>query len=248
MNPTTGKRGEIAFDLSLKITEAPLTSAERCRRWVNEQVAENIRRGSCSTSCAPNLQLAFLSLGSKFITNYRRFKAGLSTELENLCIFSDQISTGNSADECCYRFLGDKFSYDQSFITNQYQSFFLSSSSLINAGPGHWHQFHPRHDFMKFQEEENHYQECCTNISSTQESCSLFYSVRPICNDEFWTFPTTWGTQLLCIFNFNCSTNKHMLYSMFICASQQLLTFEKLISIERAIIKDYIISQHGWFL
>ncbi|XP_046852402.1 uncharacterized protein LOC124445696 isoform X2 [Xenia sp. Carnegie-2017] len=194
MNPTTGKRGEIAFDLSLKITEAPLTSAETCRRWVNEQVAENIRRGNCSTPCAPNLQLAFLSLGSKFITNYRRFKAGLSTELENFCIFSDQISTGNSADECCYRFLGNKSSYEQSFITNQYQSFFLSTSSLINAGPGHWHQFHPRHDFMKFQEEENRYQECCTNISSTQESCSLFYSVRPICNDSLWTFPTTWGS------------------------------------------------------
>lgn len=193
--PNTGNEGEIVLNLK---TAVPPTSAEKCREWVNEQIDLGVRRSFCPSSCAPTLQLELLSLGSNFFTSIRSFKSGLSNN-PNYCILKRQWFR-TSADECCYTFFGDSFSFRLSIWFRSFNSFWIDEIPLQRSSPGHWHPYHPWFNFFKYQEEESRYQECCRNFDSTQESCSLFYSIRPICNSNFWFFPSIWGMQPLEIY------------------------------------------------
>ena len=198
------ERGFIGIDLRPKITRPP-TSAELCRTWVTEQSRIGRVRSRCRNSCPPTLSLARFALRGRFRALYRREKSK-NFFTPNFCIFS--ATWGRlDADECCYSYFGPPLGYYLSLIFRSYFGFFLQSSPSI--GSGRWHPYHPLRNFRLYEEDEDRYRTCCTQADSTAQSCSEFYSIRPVCDSNFWFFPTRWG-KLLAI-NVLATDNLHTL-------------------------------------
>lgn len=195
------ERGIIGYNLTKEATQP--TSAERCRVWVNDQIYLNVRRRSCIRSCPPTLSLARLLLGARWRRIYRTTKRGRS-RYRNYCIYSTHWGR-QDADECCYTYngfsfglylyydyvLGDYYYYPFFHFVRFFGDFFLASTP--RRGSGHWHPYHPYVDRFNYNKEQVAYDDCCTNVDSTFDSCLLFYSVRPTCTSESWFFPYQWG-------------------------------------------------------
>ena len=203
--------GKIGIDLRKKVPTPP-TSAERCQSWVSRQLYNGIKRRSCRLSCPPTLDLAKFALGARWYRIWQRSKQGNSF-LQNYCIFSTSWRR-QDADECCYTYYGYSFfqyyyynpyffyyyyPYNFRYIYRYYYGFVLNSSPT--KGAGHWHPYHPQRNYAKYLEEEDAYEDCCTQRDSTLQSCSKFYSIRPTCKSFFWFFPTSWGKFPVSIFN-----------------------------------------------
>lgn len=196
------ERGIIGYDLTREAIQ--LTSAQRCRVWVKEQLYLNIYRRSCTLSCPPTLSLARLWLGAWWGNIYKTVKRGHSL-FPNYCIYISNWWWRRDADECCYTYYGPYFGlyYYYSLFADDYffnpyfhyfgsfGDFFLTSAPL--KGSGYWHPYHPYVDGFNYNKEQVAYDDCCTNVDSTFGSCLLFYSVRPTCTSDSWFFPYRWG-------------------------------------------------------
>jgi hypothetical protein len=188
-DPALQSRGYIGIDLRKNVTRDP-TSAEICRDWVTEQSDMGRKRSRCQRPCAPTLSLASFASRGRFRGLRKIFKNRQNGFLPNFCVFSSSWRLRDGADLCCYTYFGSIFLFSRSIISQTYDGFFLDSSR--SQGASHWYPVHPNRNSVAYNEEEEMYSTCCTKEDSTTESCSEYYSIRPVCNSESWIFPTIW--------------------------------------------------------
>ena len=146
-----------------------------CNKWLNEQCREGRGALQCPLPCPPTYRKLRVTVGFDLRYRYRRDKDGSD------CVFSTAFRV-TPPYECCY----DKV-----------------SGSLVHSrrpGASRAHMFHPRLNPANFFEEEAVYRSCC--LESTDESCELFYSLRPPCRSRRWKrFQPDIG-KLVCLFVF----------------------------------------------
>ena len=135
------------------------TTSRECTKWVNEQTRE---RGKieCPLPCPPTYELLKDASRGYWKYRYKRVKSGSN------CVFSSEWSSRYSPFECCYK---------------------EDSGILVDTpgpGAGRTHLYHPVLFMAAYQAEEDVYRDCCSGQNN--ESCGLFYSLRPTCNSSNW--------------------------------------------------------------